>query len=86
MDRYRSGHNGPDSKSGSHVSGSWVRIPPCPPMKNTAVQTAVFFIAMDKRDSKRAGVNDSPVDCQSREPAFPQKRNPTLSAKIGSLF
>ena len=31
MDRYRSGHNGPDSKSGSRASGSWVRIPPCPP-------------------------------------------------------
>ncbi len=31
MDRYRSGHNGPDSKSGSRASGSWVRIPPYPP-------------------------------------------------------
>ena len=31
MDRYRSGHNGPDSKSGSLARGSWVRIPPCPP-------------------------------------------------------
>lgn len=33
MDRYRSGHNGPDSKSGSPAMGSWVRIPPCPPQK-----------------------------------------------------
>ena len=31
-DRYRSGHNGPDSKSGSPAMGSWVRIPPCPPI------------------------------------------------------
>ena len=36
-DRYRSGHNGPDSKSGSLARGSWVRIPPCPPrQKNPA--------------------------------------------------
>ena len=33
MDRYRSGHNGPDSKSGSRASGSWVRIPPYPPAR-----------------------------------------------------
>ena len=38
-DRYRSGHNGPDSKSGSRASGSWVRIPPYPPKKScTLVQ------------------------------------------------
>lgn len=30
---YRSGHNGPDSKSGSRASGSWVRIPPYPPVR-----------------------------------------------------
>ena len=31
MEKYRSGHNGPHSKWGSHESGSWVRIPPSPP-------------------------------------------------------
>ena len=31
MDRYRSGYNGPDSKSGVPARVPWVRIPPCPP-------------------------------------------------------
>ncbi len=34
MERYRRGHNGPDSKSGSGVTRSWVRIPPAPPKDN----------------------------------------------------
>ena len=44
MDRYRSGHNGPDSKSGSRASGSWVRIPPCPPAKNRWIQRIHRFL------------------------------------------
>ncbi|MCR4692284.1 MAG: hypothetical protein K5664_00195 [Firmicutes bacterium] len=32
----------------------------------------------NKRDLKQVGVNDSPADCQSHEPAFPQKRNPSF--------
>lgn len=32
MEKYRSGYNGPHSKCGSHESGSWVRIPPSPPL------------------------------------------------------
>ena len=39
LDRYRSGHNGPDSKSGSLARGSWVRIPPCPPNKHRDFDT-----------------------------------------------
>lgn len=31
MERYRSGHNGPDSKSGVPLRVPWVRIPPAPP-------------------------------------------------------
>jgi hypothetical protein len=32
-ERYRSGRNGPDSKSGCRlVAGTWVRIPPSPPL------------------------------------------------------
>ena len=31
MQRYRSGYNGPDSKSGVHESVPWVRIPPAAP-------------------------------------------------------
>ena len=30
---YRSGHTEPDSKSGSPILGTWVRIPPSPPKK-----------------------------------------------------
>ncbi len=33
MQRYRSGYNGPDSKSGVHESVPWVRIPPAAPKK-----------------------------------------------------
>ena len=45
MDRYRSGHNGPDSKSGSPAMGSWVRIPPCPP-KNTGTHPGVCIFCL----------------------------------------
>ena len=31
MEVYRSGHNGPHSKCGCRVTGTWVRIPPLPP-------------------------------------------------------
>ena len=44
MDRYRSGHNGPDSKSGSRASGSWVRIPPYPPHCRSKVRFAPAFL------------------------------------------
>ena len=32
-ERYRSGYNGPDSKSGVPATVPWVRIPPAPPNK-----------------------------------------------------
>ena len=61
-------------------SRSRVRIPPSPP-KTKPPFRAVFALAeLVRKDSKRAEVNDSPVDCQSREAAFPQKRNPSFSA------
>ena len=44
MDRYRSGHNGPDSKSGSRASGSWVRIPPYPPHRRSKANFAPAFL------------------------------------------
>ena len=34
MERYRSGYNGPDSKSGVPATVPWVRIPPAPPLRN----------------------------------------------------
>ena len=43
MDRYRSGHNGPDSKSGSPAMGSWVRIPPCPPITRFLLRAKTLF-------------------------------------------
>ena len=43
MDRYRSGHNGPDSKSGSRASGSWVRIPPYPPKESSKLKGLLDF-------------------------------------------
>ena len=33
-ERYRSGYNGPDSKSGVPATVPWVRIPPAPPSKS----------------------------------------------------
>ena len=48
MDRYRSGHNGPDSKSGSRASGSWVRIPPCPPTKPLKTKCFQGLFLFDK--------------------------------------
>ena len=41
----------------------------------------VFLLQRIRRDSKRTGVNFVPMAQKSREPAFPQKRNPILSAK-----
>ena len=35
MEWYRSGYNGPDSKSGVPATVPWVRIPPAPPEKST---------------------------------------------------
>ena len=35
-----------------------------------------FFYTLIKRDSNGAVVNDSPVDCQSREGLFRRKANP----------
>ena len=43
MEKYRSGHNGPDSKSGSLVRGSWVRIPPSPPNTGMPPFQVVFL-------------------------------------------
>ena len=36
---YRSGYNGPDSKSGVLVTVPWVRIPPTPPTKSSCFDT-----------------------------------------------
>ena len=46
MEAYRSGHNGPDSKSGDPEMGPWVRIPPLPPTKVSCFDAkhGAFFI------------------------------------------
>ena len=50
MQRYRSGYNGPDSKSGVHASVPWVRIPPAAPTKNTLLSAkSVFFVYPSRR-------------------------------------
>ena len=62
MDRYRSGHNGPDSKSGSRASGSWVRIPPYPPRSR---QQSVFPAAGVSFCAKS---NRRPISAARRRP------------------
>lgn len=62
MDRYRSGHNGPDSKSGSRASGSWVRIPPYPPRSR---QQSVFPAAGVSFCAKS---NRRPISAARRHP------------------
>ena len=49
-DRYRSGHNGPDSKSGDGASRPWVRIPPYPPWKKQVERLAFFNVINPLRD------------------------------------
>ena len=56
MDRYRSGHNGPDSKSGSLARGSWVRIPPCPPKEKPPPKGGGFSFGIPEGDSNGSGV------------------------------
>ena len=49
MQRYRSGHNGPDSKSGVLATVPWVRIPPAAPEKKPVIKliSDFFFFYSD---------------------------------------
>lgn len=53
MEEYRSGHNGPHSKCGSPLQGSWVRIPPLPPfLKNRCLFFERMAIFQQYRQNK----------------------------------
>ena len=59
---YRSGHNGPDSKSGSLVRGSWVRIPPLPPTRKHPADAGCFLrFALHKRTEIREKQKKMPM-------------------------
>lgn len=47
--------------------------------KKKHTEGVLFLFGIDE-DSKRTGVNFVPVARKSREPAFPQKRNPVPAA------
>ena len=44
VERYRSGHNGADSKSVCRFTGTWVRIPPAPRELGTCIIAGAFPI------------------------------------------
>ena len=67
MQRYRSGYNGPDSKSGVHASVPWVRIPPAAPNKHRDFDTksrCSFFVSKPKniRVFKVSRLKPSPAE------------------------
>ncbi len=83
MDRYRSGHNGPDSKSGSRASGSWVRIPPYPPemrlphgslILHKGIRTRGHLETCRRHVSTRGGLRRS----AGRIPPYPPKITPAV--------
>ena len=48
LEWYRSGHNELDSKSSCRVTGTWVRIPPSPLLKNpVTIRVAGFFFLFE---------------------------------------
>ncbi len=53
------------------LPGTRVRIPPSPPKEKRYPKDAFFLLY--EEGFEPTGVNDSPVDCQSRRKAFPQK-------------
>ena len=54
-DRYRSGYNGPDSKSGVPARVPWVRIPPCPPKGKGRPKGVLFLLAWHSQGGIRTG-------------------------------
>ena len=54
-DRYRSGYNGPDSKSGVPARVPWVRIPPCPPKAKGRPKGVLFLLAWHSQGGIRTG-------------------------------
>ena len=76
---YRSGYNGPDSKSGVPATVPWVRIPPTPPAKEPILPDGLFccFLLWVGFERRLLAV------CRwhaATAVTFPQKRNPTHSA------
>ena len=64
---YRSGYNGPDSKSGVPATVPWVRIPPTPPNKKPTHPGGLFIWIVT---TERAGFE-----------VYARRVNPTHSAK-----
>ena len=67
---YRSGYNGPDSKSGVPATVPWVRIPPTPPNNiHPHPGMDVVFLLWVGFESRRLG--DMPVACRNRRGRIP---------------
>ena len=67
---YRSGYNGPDSKSGVPATVPWVRIPPTPPNNiHPHLGMDVVFLLWVRFESRRLG--DMPVACRNRRGRIP---------------
>ena len=70
MEKYRSGYNGPDSKSGCPEMGTWVRIPPSPLImiyrkKWIADAVDFFWIILNNEDiHKHGGYNVRTLLCR----------------------
>ena len=79
-DRYRSGYNGPDSKSGVPARVPWVRIPPCPPKGKGRPKGVLFLLAWHSQGGIRTGRRRSRSQQSGGLLASPRE-NPTLSAK-----
>ena len=78
---YRSGYNGPDSKSGVPATVPWVRIPPTPPAKEPILPDGLFccFLLWVGFERRLLAV------CRwhaATAVAFPQKRNPTHTTRL----
>ena len=78
---YRSGYNGPDSKSGVPATVPWVRIPPTPPAKEPILPDGLFccFLLWVGFERRFLAV------CRwhaATAVAFPQKRNPTHTTRL----
>ena len=57
--RYRSGYNGPDSKSGVPATVPWVRIPPYPPRSHYNIDTMSIDVMVRFLFAKRLNPSDS---------------------------
>ena len=63
---YRSGYNGPDSKSGVPATVPWVRIPPTPPAKEPILPDGLFCCFFVVGGIRKAALSGMPVACRNR--------------------